>query len=296
MRFDTLLIDGDVIAFISAAAVQRTVQDSYGNVKPFGDLREGEIAVDSLLARYVKAFAADGATLKVCLSDPDDNWRYQVRRDYKDNRDEDGKFGNRPLLLLPLKKYLREKYGADHLPGCEADDYLSLLMTRPQQDIPNGHAPSVICIGRDKDFKSIPGWHYQLPKTLRDEPLTPFYISAPEADRWHLVQTIAGDVTDGFKGVPGIGMKRAEQILDEARKFVPEEGVLTRGKNKGTRVIKWHKQLCLDPWEIVISCYERAGLGEIDALDNARMAHLLRHGEFNHETGEVTLWTPHPNQ
>ena len=33
--------------------------------------------------------------------------------------------------------------------------------------------------------------------------------------RWHLIQTLAGDQTDGYGGVPGIGVKRAIALLDK---------------------------------------------------------------------------------
>lgn len=283
LKFDTLLIDGDVVAFIAAAAVQRTVTDADGNVSAYGELTEGIVAVRRQIGRFRQAFGNADSTVKVILSDRD-NWRYEVKADYKDNRDKDGEYGNRPILLNSLKQYLVEEYGAEWLPRLEADDYLSLLATKqPRND-------TCIVIGRDKDFKSIPGWHYQILKD--DAALEPFFITLPEADRWHLIQAVAGDITDGFSGCPGIGMKRAAEIIDGGHKFVPEHGVITRGTNKGQKTTKWVKVPCANPWEIVVSCYERAGLGEVDALDNARMAHLLRHGEYNLKTGDVKLWQP----
>ena len=32
-------------------------------------------------------------------------------------------------------------------------------------------------------------------------------ITPDEGARWHLIQTMAGDNTDGYSGVPGIGIK-----------------------------------------------------------------------------------------
>lgn len=284
-KFDLLLFDGDVIAFIAAAAVQLTVEDSHGNITPYGNKADGVIAVEQLIAKYRKAFGARDHKVKVCLSDRD-NWRYDVSADYKQQRDEDGKFGNRPLLLNALKAYLIEAYSADYLPRCEADDYLSLLMT----DARRLENRPTICIGRDKDFKSIPGWHYQIKQG--DTDLEPHFIDLAAADSWHLAQSIAGDVTDGFKGCPGMGIKRALDVLERGVKYVPQEGVLTRGPNKGRKTVKWFEAPAETPWETVVSCYERAGLSEMDALDNARMAHLLRHGEFNFKTGEVKPWLP----
>ena len=38
-------------------------------------------------------------------------------------------------------------------------------------------------------------------------------ITPEEGAKWHLIQTMSGDNTDGYSGVPGIGIKRAEQIF-----------------------------------------------------------------------------------
>ena len=33
--------------------------------------------------------------------------------------------------------------------------------------------------------------------------------------KWHLIQSMAGDQTDGYSGVSGIGVKRAEALFKE---------------------------------------------------------------------------------
>ena len=38
-------------------------------------------------------------------------------------------------------------------------------------------------------------------------------ISEADADRYFLTQVLTGDTADGYKGVPGIGPKKAEAIL-----------------------------------------------------------------------------------
>ena len=39
-----------------------------------------------------------------------------------------------------------------------------------------------------------------------------------------------------------------------------------------------------------MAAFEKAGLSEEDALENAMLARILRDGEYNNETGEVKLW------
>ena len=107
-----------------------------------------------------------------------------------------------------------------------------------------------------------------------------------------MIQALAGDAIDGFAGCPGIGMKRAAEIIDNPTRLVPQEGVKTRGVNKGEAVTRWMAEPTRDYWACIVSHYHKAGLTEEDALKTARLARILRHGEYNPETEELRLWTP----
>jgi hypothetical protein len=109
----------------------------------------------------------------------------------------------------------------------------------------------------DKDLKTIPGKHL-----IDGEVVT---ISPLEGDYWFYSQTLIGDLTDNYSGCPKVGAKTAEKILAHD---------------------------C--SWNAVVVAYMKAGLSEEVALTQARLARILRTGEYNKETGEVTLWTP-PN-
>jgi DNA polymerase-1 len=113
-----------------------------------------------------------------------------------------------------------------------------------------------IIVSDDKDLKTIPGTLYV---PYKDELLE---VTQENADRYHLVQTLTGDSVDGYKGCPGIGPKKAEKVLEE-----------------GT-------------WDEVVEAYEKAGLSESVALVQARVARILRSGEYNYKTKEVNLWKP----
>lgn len=93
-----------------------------------------------------------------------------------------------------------------------------------------------------------------------------FNVTPEEADYWFWTQCLTGDPVDGYKGVPGIGSVGARKILDKAT----------------------------DPWEAVVTSFEKAGLTEEDALRNARLARILRPGEYNSTTKQPILWNP-PN-
>lgn len=134
----------------------------------------------------------------------------------------------------------------------EADDLLGVRGSRPGIE--------TIIVSSDKDMQSIPGKLYNPTKdVLRD-------ITAEEADLFHLTQTLTGDTSDGYKGCPGMGKASAPKLLNG---LAPE-----------------------DRWPAIVAAYVDAGLGEEEALVQARIARILRHGEFNFKTGEVSLWRP----
>lgn len=108
----------------------------------------------------------------------------------------------------------------------------------------------------DKDLKTIPGNH------LIDGEI--ISISEEEGDYWFYFQTLIGDLTDNYSGCPKVGAKTAEKILAHD---------------------------C--SWNAVVVAYMKAGLSEEVALEQARLARILRTGEYDLSTGEVTLWTPH---
>ena len=88
-------------------------------------------------------------------------------------------------------------------------------------------------------------------------------ITPDEGARWHLIQTMAGDNTDGYSGVPGIGIKRAEQIF----------------KLKGYT------------WKAVVETFEDKGMTEEDAITNARLARILTTDDYDSEKKKPILWT-----
>jgi DNA polymerase-1 len=139
-------------------------------------------------------------------------------------------------------------------PNLEADDVLAILATE-RPDINDER----IIVSIDKDFKGVPCKFYDFNRDEMHE------IGEVDANAYHLMQAIAGDATDGFKGVPGVGVVRAKRMLD----------------NDGAT------------WATVMNAYEKAGLTEEDALMNAWMAYLIRKGQYNKKKKELTyLWMP----
>ena len=107
----------------------------------------------------------------------------------------------------------------------------------------------------DKDLLTIPALHWIDGAVVE--------ISKETADYNFFLQTLVGDTTDNYKGCPQVGAVKAQKILEEG---------------------------CT--WENVRDAFQSKGLSEEEALVNARLARILRDGEYNKETGEVKLWTP----
>lgn len=161
----------------------------------------------------------------------------------------------KPLIFGELKKYVSETYRTYMIDNLEADDVLGLLAGSP--GLGNIKGEKVI-VTIDKDLMTIPGYHYY-PNKPEDGLIQ---VNEEQADYNHLLQTLTGDAVDGYAGCPKIGPVRAARIL---------------------------KDPC---WEAVVEAYESAGLNEEDALVQARVARILRWGEYDIKKEEVRLWTP----
>jgi DNA polymerase-1 len=105
-----------------------------------------------------------------------------------------------------------------------------------------------------------------------------FTVTESAGNHWHMMQTLAGDVTDGYTGIPGIGPKKAEKILDP---FVKTYGV--------GEIIDFD---VVSAWHAIVAAYEKAGLTADDDLATARIARICRASDWNFKTKEVRLWTP----
>lgn len=277
-----LLVDGDTLAFRAASATQHTVESPTGMVEPFARRWEGEAALENSIERLRKRLKAD--EMRFFLSCPSaDNWRLKVDPTYKANR----KDSVRPMLLEALKDKLRAEYGAIHYAFLEADDAIGIEATKPREG-----DERIIVVGRDKDFKTIPGEHYQLTDdTEAGDPIIRT-VTAMEAAKAHYVQALSGDAVDGYAGCPGIGKTRAQRIVEEPLKLYRKDGIITRGARKGEPTVKWFEGDPCSIWEAIVCQYEKAGLTEADALRNARLARILIHPEYDIETHTVTLWVP----
>ena len=110
-----------------------------------------------------------------------------VNPDYKAN---DQKQSRLPIILRQVKQWIIDELDGQLWSTLEADDIISILATDKAMD------EETIIVSIDKDFKSVPGIFYDYNKGEYHQP------SVEEADNFHLIQTLTGDATDGYGGVP----------------------------------------------------------------------------------------------
>lgn len=194
----------------------------------------------------------DAKTVIVALGDRKANFRKDLYLGYKAHRT-----GPKPPGFLEFEARIRKRCKVVQEDRLEGDDILGLLATKEPTE-------GKIIVSVDKDLRQIPG---QLYNPDHDELET---ITPEAGDYWHLFQTLTGDQTDGYPGCPGVGPKTAAKILADFLRY------------KGARA----------GWPDVVAAYERKGQPEAAALVQARLARILRQGDYNRQTKEIRLWTP----
>jgi len=236
----SLLIDADYIVYKDCAACETEID--YGN---------DVIVVQSKFSEALDRVMRDLYTVANDLGCFDDsilffsdstNFRKSIDPDYKGHRNRKKPCGYRRVI-----EALKEDFPVITIPTLEADDAIGIYATKEQ-----GH---IIC-SPDKDMRQIPGDLYD----FKNEVMS---VNKEDGRRWHLIQTLSGDATDGYSGVPGIGIKRAEALFEE-------QGYT---------------------WDTVVTAFASKGLDEAEALKNARLAKILQDKDYDSTRQEPILWT-----
>lgn len=268
-----LLIDADILAYKSTSVHQKRYDWGEGVVSVVANFEAAKAQARETLDDLMETLAGD--RFVICLSDDMDNFRKSIDPTYKSNR----KGVARPQELYRLKEWLEETFTARRVPLLEADDVMGLMATNPKR------REDRIIVSDDKDMKTVPALLYR-----PNEPKAGVQDISPEAAaRFHLYQTIIGDQTDGYPGCPGAGPKEAEGLLAGVG-WEPYVHTFKSGPRKGLEETRWRELAGLSPWRAIVSRYEKAGLREADALRQARLAFILRHGWY--AENRIIPWVP----
>lgn len=184
-QFDLAIIDGDSIAWIIG-------------YRHKDNTLEGQVIadVDTFMQSLITSTGASSVTGYLGNLN-----KSSIRRDlvpgYKSNRGETPDWYKQWGKVID--QHLVTRWGFQYATdGYEADDMIAAAAVEAKN--------FVIC-GVDKDLKQIPGHHYNYNKN------EVFQVLPDEGDLCLAKQVITGDSTDGIKGLPGYGPKKAEKVL-----------------------------------------------------------------------------------
>jgi len=176
------------------------------------------------------------------------------RKDVLPTYKDNRKEKRKPIVLSAMREHIMKKHNGVMWANLEADDVMGIMATEPSDE-------DRIVVSIDKDLRTIPC-------NLSADGLTVETIPPRLADYNFMIQTLTGDKTDGYDGIDGVGIVTANKLIQ-----------------------KYTNVPLKDLWKIVKGIYKDKGYTVKEALAQARVARILRHGEYNKETGKVKLWT-----
>jgi len=233
------LIDADLYLYRTLASTEDETDWGDDIWSITSDLSSAKKIFDRLVKRYTEEVDADWFCL--CFSDKE-NFRKSVHSDYKAGR----KKIRKPIGYVEMINWCKDNYKTIQMPTLEADDVMGIKSTH-----------NTVIVSDDKDMKTIP---CRLYRPMSNEHMV---VTEAEADKNFLTQALTGDTTDGYKGLVGVGIKKAEAIL-------------------GSR----------PHWGAVETAYLKAGHTRDEAITQARLARILRASDWDEAKQEVILWTP----
>ncbi len=236
-----LLVDADYVVYKSCAGAETEIDWGDDVILVTSKFSEAYANVKRELQKLTTHFLWDVPELILFFSDSV-NFRKTIQPSYKGHRNR-----KKPCGYKRVINQLKTEYEVIIMPSLEADDALGIYATT--------NPGNIIC-SPDKDMRQIPGRLYDMSEMMN--------VLEAEGKRWHLIQTLAGDQTDGYAGVPGIGIKRAVALFEE----------------KGYS------------WKTVVEAFAGKDLSEEVALENARLAKILTADDYDNINRQPIYWTP----
>ena len=238
-----LLIDADFTVYKSCSAAETEIDWGDDTILVTSRFSDALKATERELSRIKNKFGSFSDVI-LFFSDSE-NFRKKILPEYKGHRNR-----KKPCGYKRVINALRKEYKVIIKPTLEADDSMGIYATK---------YPGNMIVSPDKDMRQIPGKLYNFDET--------FTVSKEEGAKWHLIQTMAGDQTDGYKGLEGVGVKRATTLFED----------------KGYS------------WKTVLNAFKEKGFTEESALVNAQLARILTVDDYDFNKKEPKLWTPSPD-
>ena len=202
------LIDLDTLVFIVASRQWTNGnRDNPEQVKNHVKEYVNTILINTRADFYTSVYQAKGHS----------NYRKYFYPDYKANRPES------PEFFIHWKDTIVEAFielGAVGLKVIESDDAVSIGYYKYKDEY------DCIIVSGDKDLNQIPGEHYNPSKNIS------YFVHEVDANINLMIQVLAGDDSDGIKGIYGIGAKwnyeKHQFDAPKARKILNSSNDVTR--------------------------------------------------------------------
>ena len=269
---DTLLIDADIFLYRAMRPIEREFHLGDDLWVRYADLKEAKNLLEDTLYELEEHTGLPLMSGVFAVSDETSNFRKLLTPTYKYNRQDIRK----PIGYPALREYLRETYPCVTYPHLEGDDVMGILGTKDPG--------KYLLVSDDKDLKQISGWHWK-----HDSPV---WIDQDAADKFFYHQILSGDPADGYSGCPGIGGDTADKMLSKMMGTETYTHVLKSGPRKGMSVLRTRNVPKDTMWEVVVSAYQANNKSYEDALLTARLARILRDGEYDFVSNQPILWSP----
>ncbi len=251
MTVRTVLIDTDILRY-SHGSINMRHPFLEGVFIPASSEQVCEL-VDDLIQSVVKRTKASDY---LCILSGKGNFRNEVAKQavYKGNRDPNLQ---RPAHFKTVEEHVKNNHPFIETSGNEADDHIGKIQYDDWKKVFEKHGfdfkpdeLSYVIASRDKDLRTIQGWHYSW-ACGEKQPEKPLYYISPSKSMWMLFyQMLIGDSTDnivgcGVKTLAKWGFKKDEDgkvLLDEQGEKVPN--MILRRKGIGEKAAKGILEKC----------------------------------------------------
>jgi len=235
-----LLIDADYIVYKGCAAAETEIDWGSDVIMVTSRFSEAYKNITKDINKIIEEFG--GFSKPILFFSDSINFRKKILPEYKGHRNR-----KKPCGYKRVINQLKTEYEVVVMDTLEADDAMGIYATKFSGNV---------IVSPDKDMRQIPGSLYNMAEMMT--------VKKADGAKWHLIQTLAGDQTDGYAGAPGVGVKRAEVLFDK------------HGYS----------------WETVVNVFKEKGLNEEIALQNARLAKILTVDDYDFKQRCPILWTP----
>lgn len=252
------VIDADTVLYAVASKAEINAGD--GEYVPLLSARACFLECEARLEALRDE--ADCQDSILALSSPT-NFRKEVLPTYKANR----KAVRKPALLPELRKLVQDiqPWPVMVVKTLEADDVCGISAGSLAKA---GKEP--VIVSGDKDLQQIPGLLYNPNRTPAGNKREVEHVSEAQGDYMHLLQTLTGDTTDNYTGLPGVGPVKARSILNELEDM----------------------ETPAEKWERIVNAFVDRGYTREYALIQARVARILRASDWDAVNKRPILWTP----